>query len=145
MREQRSFDAESPAVQKHLEMIQGIITRMADNSRSCKLWCITLVAAALILLSRTETADHVLLALAPTTLLYLLDAYYLSLENAFRQSYRELVRKIQQGPLERSDIYSIAPGEPIGRGTVWAMTCSLSVPPFYITVIATILLTWHFF
>ena len=41
MSEVRVLDAESDAVQTHLTILQGIIQRMADNSRSCKLWCIT--------------------------------------------------------------------------------------------------------
>ena len=45
MAEQSQLNHESSAVQKHLEIMQGVITRMAENSRSCKVWCVTLVAA----------------------------------------------------------------------------------------------------
>ena len=37
MNEHPSLGVESSAVQKHLEIMQGVIQRMADNSRSCKL------------------------------------------------------------------------------------------------------------
>ena len=47
---------ESSAVQKHLEIMQGVINRMAENSRSCKVWCVTLVAATLVLVARTGRA-----------------------------------------------------------------------------------------
>ena len=56
---------ESAAVQHYLTMMQGIITRMAENSRSCKLWCVTLVAAVLVLVARTEQPHYALLALLP--------------------------------------------------------------------------------
>ena len=44
MAESTNLSVESSAVQKHLEIMQGVITRMAENSRSCKVWCVTLVA-----------------------------------------------------------------------------------------------------
>ena len=37
--------ADNEAVTKHMEMYQGIITRMAGNSAACKMWGIPLVAA----------------------------------------------------------------------------------------------------
>ena len=68
MSENASFDAESVAVQKHLEIMQGVIQRMAENSRSCKVWCVTLVAATLVLVARTGEPRHALIALIPTLL-----------------------------------------------------------------------------
>ena len=97
MTEQTRFDHESSAIQKHLEIMQGTITRMAENSRTCKVWCVTLVSAILVLVARTGEADHALIALAPTVLFYVLDAYYLSLERGFRRSYGSFVRKIHEG------------------------------------------------
>ena len=85
-----NLDVESSAVQKHLEIMQGVIQRMAENSRSCKVWCVTLVSAILVLVARTGKADHALIALAPTVLFYVLDAYYLGLERRFRNSYERL-------------------------------------------------------
>ena len=46
MNEQSTLDAQSPAVRTHLELVQGVIERVATNSRSCKVWCVTLTAAA---------------------------------------------------------------------------------------------------
>ena len=43
----------SSAVQTHLTIVQGVIQRMAENSRSCKLWCITLVSAVLFFAVRS--------------------------------------------------------------------------------------------
>ena len=53
MTESANYGVESSAVQKHLEIMQGVIQRMAENSRSCKVWCVTLVAATLVLVART--------------------------------------------------------------------------------------------
>ena len=57
---------ESPAVHAHLTILQGVIQRMAENSRSCKVWCVTLVAATLVLVARTGEPQHALIALVPT-------------------------------------------------------------------------------
>ena len=40
MTEQLPLDHQSPAVQKHLEIMQGVINRMTENSSSCKVWCV---------------------------------------------------------------------------------------------------------
>ena len=38
-----------PAVQAHISMLQGIISRMANNSANCKTWVITIIAAMLVM------------------------------------------------------------------------------------------------
>ena len=143
MTEQTRLDHESSAVQKHLEIMQGTITRMAENSRSCKVWCVTLVSAILVLVARTGEADHALIALAPTVLFYVLDAYYLSLERGFRRSYGSFVRKIHGAQVSISDLYAVASMGSITRGTLWAMFRSFSVLPFYAVVVGTVLLAWR--
>ena len=68
MAETPPLNAESSAVQSHLTIMQGVIQRMAENSRSCKVWCVTLVAATLVLVARTGEPQHTLIALVPTLL-----------------------------------------------------------------------------
>ena len=143
MTAQSQLNHESSAVQKHLEIMQGVINRMAENSRSCKVWCVILVSAILVLVERSVEADHALIALAPTVLFYLLDAYYLSLERGFRSSYRCFVRRLHEGQLTASGIFYVYPTGSIWRGTLWAMFRSFSVPPFYAVVVATVLLAWR--
>ena len=142
MAESASLGIESSAVQKHLEISQGVITRMGENSRSCKVWCVTLVAAILVLVARTGKADHALIALAPTVLFYVLDAYYLSLERGFRRSYNSFVRQLHQGRVTGSDLFVVAPAGSILLGILWAMFGSFSVLPFYLAVGVTIALAW---
>ena len=142
MDEQSPLNHESSAVQKHLEINQSVITRMAENSRSCKVWCVTLVAAILVLVARTGESDHALIALGPTVLFYILDAYYLSLERGFRRSYGSFVRKIREGQTSKYDLFAVFPTGSIPQGTLWAMFRSFSVLPFYTVVVATVLLAW---
>ena len=140
--ERTSLGAESSAVQKHLEIMQGVIMRMGENSRSCKVWSVTLVAAILVLVARTGDADHVLIAVAPAVLFYVLDAYYLALERGFRRSYHTFVHELHEGRINAYDLFAIDFVGRIQSETLWAMFMSFSVVPFYTMVMATIILSW---
>ena len=141
MTEPSQLNHESSAVQKHLEIMQGAITRMAENSRYCKIWCVTLVAATLVLVARTGEPRHALIALVPTLLFLVLDAYYLALERAFRDSYNGFVSRLHQGQLSPRDIYAV---RPVGIGLALVGRClgSVSIWLFYPLVAATIALAW---
>ena len=138
-----TLNEESSAVRTHLEIVQGVIQRMAENSRSCKVWCVTLVSAILVLVARTGSAEHAMIALAPTVLFFVQDAYYLSLERAFRKSYDAFVGKVHDGKVSTSDLYAVAPSGSIARGLFGAMFRSFSVLPFYLVVTGTVLLAWR--
>ena len=125
-----NIGAESSAVQTHLTIMQGIIQRMAENSRSCKVWCITIVSAVLVLVSRTPAPDYTLAALVPTVLFLILDTYYLALERAFRGSYDTFVSRLHAGELGDSDLYRVAPAGSVPRH-FRATLRSFSIWPFY--------------
>ena len=104
MNEHSSLVVESSAVQKHLEIMQGVSawpTTVAPArfgaSPSCQpSWCWW----------RAGKAEHALIALAPTVLFYVLDAYYLALERGFRRSPRDSSASCMRnanrlGPLQR--------------------------------------------
>ena len=141
MAENSDLTPESAAVQHHLTMMQGIITRMAENSRSCKLWCVTLVAAVLVLVARTEQPHYALLALLPAGMFLILDTYYLALERAFRLSYNAFVRKLHQGELQSADLYRLAPTGSIPR-LFFACLKSFAIWPFYPPLAIMIVLVW---
>ena len=140
MNESQGLGPESDAVRTHLEIMQGVISRMADNSRSCKVWCVTLVAAVLFLSSRSDAPNQILIALAPAVLFWFLDSYYLSLERAFRGSYGAFVKKVHGGRAQVSDLYVVAPSGSVVGGVFWALFRSVSVWPFYLMVAATVVL-----
>ena len=145
MSESQGLGPESDAVRTHLEIMQGVISRMADNSRSCKVWCVTLVAAVLFLSSRSDEPNQILVALAPAVLFWFLDSYYLSLERAFRGSYSAFVKKVHGGRARVSDLYVVAPSGSVVGGVLWGMFVSVSVLPFYLMVAATVVLARFLF
>ena len=77
---------------KHLEMIQGVINRLADNSFTIKKWSIALVTVTLLFAARfSECCDFPLWLLAfPVMGFWILDAYFLSRERTFRRLYNEV-------------------------------------------------------
>ena len=144
MAQEPALNHNSPAIQKHLEFVQNVITRMAENSRACKLWCVTLVSAVLVLVARTEKPDYALIALIPAVLFLILDTYYLALERAFRESYDAFVRKMHEGVLTPADPYRVAPSGSI-MGHFMASLKSFSIWPFYPTLVLMIVLGWWLF
>lgn len=123
----------SEAVQTHLNICQSIIQRMATSSASCKAWCVALVSAILVVVADKHIPNYVLIAVLPTGLFYVLDAYYLGLERCFRRSYNEFIAKVHDQGIEAEDLYIMQPS-----GSVWRETLSalglFSTYPFYLTL-----------
>lgn len=69
---------------KELEIIQGIINRMAYNSFIIKGWTITLVVATLLL---KGDKYNTFIAFIPIIVFWFLDAYFLRLERLYRRLY----------------------------------------------------------
>ena len=95
------INEESSAAQTHLTIMQGVTNRIAENSRSCEAWCVTLVAATPVLVARTGDPQHALIALVPALLFLFLDSYYPVLERAFIRSQNAFVAKLHRGELDR--------------------------------------------
>lgn len=68
---------------KHLEFIQGVITRHNSNSFMLKGWVIAIASALYALAGAIKEPNVVFIALAPIVLFWGLDAYYLSNERCF--------------------------------------------------------------
>jgi hypothetical protein len=124
----------SPSVQGHLGIIQNVIQRMGGNSTACKTWCITVVAALLVVVADKGKPQLALLALLPTVLFAALDVYYLALEKGFRQSYDDFIRKLHMQALTASDLYSLEP-----TGNIWSLQLkslgSFSIWGFYVPLL----------
>lgn len=144
MTESRSYGAESSAVQTHLKIMQGVIERMAENSRACKIWCITLVSASLILVAMTDKPDYILVALVPIIMFLILDTYYLALERAFRGSYNTFVEELRNDNISSSDLYIVKPTGTIPRLFMHSLR-SFSIYIFYPVLIISVLIIWSIF
>ena len=125
------YSEESPAVQAHLGMAQSIIQRMANNSASCKTWCITLVSALLVVVAEKAKSDYVEIAYIPIIIFYLLDSYYLALEKRFRMSYNIFIDRLHDRLVESKDLYAMTPTVSAISSDATALL-SISAWPFYI-------------
>ena len=129
MPDERMYCEDSPSVQAHLGIVQSVIQRMASNSASCKAWCITLVAAVLVIVADKGNPAYALIAAVPTLLFLALDTYYLALEGCFCDSYNEFIDKVHNRRVVATDLYAITP-----KGLLPKFAHSLrsfSIWPFY--------------
>ena len=143
MSEPLSLGPDSEAVHTHLSLIQDVIRRMAENSRSCKIWSVTLVSAVLVLVARTQNPDHALIAIVPIALFLFVDTYYLSLERRFIGSYNNFVSRLHSGDLMMSELFEVRPAGSVPRDFFASFT-SFSIWPFYLLVAATVVFAWNF-
>ena len=139
-----NIDPASPSIQTHLSILQNVIQRMAVNSSSSKAWCITLVSAVLVIVADKGKPEYAYIAMLPTLVFAALDAYYLALEKAFRNSYNDFISKLHSKSLTETDLYSVAPKgnlsdlqwESIKSFSVWGFYLSLAVLIFVTKTIA---------
>ena len=75
---------------KHMEMVQGIINRMAGNSFMLKGWAVTLVAAVFALAGNDMDKMYFLVAYCPIIVFWGLDSYYLFQERLYRSLYNRI-------------------------------------------------------
>ena len=137
------YGPDSPSVMTHLNIVQGVISRMAHNSSSCKTWCITLVAAIMVLVARSDNPAYSLIALVPALLFLFLDSYYLGMEKSFRKTYESFVDKLIKNRLELSDLYTVGPTK-LDFGEKLSVFRSYAIWPFYIAVLIAIFLMYFF-
>ena len=74
----------------HLTFIQGVITRMGQNSFLLKGWSVTIVAALFALAAQGANKQYVLVAYFPVVMFWLLDAFFLYQEKLFRKLYEKV-------------------------------------------------------
>lgn len=72
---------------KHLELIQNVITRMAQNSFAYKGWMLTILTGVLALSIKELNGGIHYISIIPIIGFWGLDAYYLRQERLFRKLY----------------------------------------------------------
>ena len=80
---------------KHIEITQGVINRLANNSFLIKGWSMTILAAAILFIARSNGTYSAFLTLSfivPVIAFWTLDGYFLWQERLFRGVYND-VRK----------------------------------------------------
>lgn len=120
--------------QKHLEFIQGVISRMGGNLFYLRGWSITLIAGLLALASNKNTWNmfiSVVLCMV-TILFWIYDGYFLSQERKYRKLY-DKVRKMYEDQID----FSMDTREFSVYKDTSIINCMLSktLAPFYICLL----------
>jgi hypothetical protein len=124
------FPADNPAALAHVNLLQGIIGRLAGSSASCKTWCLTLVGGLVGLAGATHQPKIIVLSLVPIAALGFLDLMYLAQETAYRGLFNEIVGSMQRGEYTRADCFKAA--APVEWSHVGRAFLSWSIAPLYV-------------
>lgn len=126
---------------KHLEFIQNVISRMAQNSFLLKGWTVTLVAG-LLAFANIKEMDYkfIILAYIPAIFFWLLDGYYIRQERLFRKLYDEV-------RLKDSHIIDFSMNTSLFNNDVdnWLFVCiSRTLIMFYLPILIVIIFAMFF-
>jgi len=86
---------------KHLELIQGVVNRLAGNLFFLRGWTITLITALFAFFVKDANADYIFVVFVPVIIFWILDGYFLSQERSFRALYNH-VRKLDEKQIDFS-------------------------------------------
>ena len=101
---------ENSAVQAHINMLQGIINRMANNSANCKTWAITIISAIIVLYADDKiNQEELWICYIPICLFFFLDCFYLGLERQIIKKQSVFITQINNGDDVSNDIFSVKP------------------------------------
>jgi len=113
---------------KHMDYVQAVIARLANNSFLMKGWALTLSTALLGFAASHSQVQLALAATMPAAAFWLLDTYYLRQERAFRAMYADVARKKVPG-------FEMNPAPYAKRQSWRKVGRSISLSAFYGTLI----------
>lgn len=130
-------------IHKELDLIQGIIMRMASNSFEVKKWLIGILTAIIVfkhdeLIGGNNKLIWVLLI--PILAFWYLDAFFISIERAYREMYKWVIKYRNQTDKYLYDLNTMSREFPVNntenlilkKNNVWSVMLSKTVWPFYI-------------
>ena len=133
--------SERASTHTHLQLLQGVIARMAGNSANCKTWCITMLAG-LLALSFGQGQPWVLgVAYGVVLIFYLLDSYYLGLEKGYRTRYNHALQEIRDSE-SISELFVLTPTTEFWVGLRSRSTWAIYVPLAVAVAVAQVLATY---
>ena len=123
-------------MEKYLEMIQSVVTRMAKCSFLLKGWSVTLIAAIFGLAAKDSNPKFVLISYFIIPFFWLLDGYFLSQERQYRALF-DTVRKVKSAqPDYDMDASSYSNGKNSWLRSTFSVTLNVFYFPLFTVVIA---------
>lgn len=120
---------------KHLELLQGVINRMSNNSFLLKGWSVVLVSGLFALAAKDANPRFAMVAYLPAIAFWGLDGYFLCQERLFRRLYDQ-VRQKAPGTTDYSMSTRAVRDE---RCTWWSAVRSLTLSVFHGAILLTII------
>ena len=119
---------------KHLELILGVVNRLAGNSFLIKGWSVTLTSALFALAAARSDRRFVLLSYFPVIMFWVLDSYFLYQERLFRKLYDNI-------RIATTSDFSMDTTEVKGNAKTWTQTAfSTTLLIFHGTIVCVILI-----
>ena len=116
---------------KHLEIVQSVISRMAQHSFQLKGWSVTVATAIFAFAAKESSPSLAILALFPAAAFWCLDAYYLRQERLYRKLYEAIA-----DPLKTVPPFSMTTEEHAGEVESWAkMLVAKTVFPLHAGIV----------
>ncbi len=117
---------------QHLNMVQGVINRMASNMFALKGWAVSLVVGLFALAAKDAEPMYFILAYIPIVLFWALDAYYLLQERL----YRSLYERVRAQPEDEIDFSMVATVKefPSKYNNYFRCVLSKTELPFYLVL-----------
>ena len=122
---------------RHLEMLQGVIARMAANSFALKGWSVTVTAALISLAAKDANVRFAMVALYPALAFWGLDAYFLRQERRFRALF-DAVRRAETAESFTMDPSGADAGVPSWFQTLLAGTLAAVYLPILVAIASVI-------
>ena len=123
---------------RHLEMIQGVINRLADNSFKLKGWSIALVSAVIIFIAKEDINSSIMLLFILSVIgFWILDGYFILQERLFRDLYNT------QRVMSDTDFIMNTKEFNKGNNTWFHSTCSITLSLFYCIELVILFILWR--
>lgn len=114
---------------KHLELIQGVVTRMGTNLFTLRGWMITLIVALSVAFLEFGRNELQVVLVLVVIIFWVHDAYFLSLERSYRHLY-DKVRKMKEVDIDFSmDIREFGS---LRDTSIWYCMSSKTLAFFYV-------------
>lgn len=122
---------------KHLELIQGVITRMGSNLFTLRGWMITLVVGLSVAFLEVGRNELQVILVLVVLIFWVHDAYFLSLERGYRCLYNK-VRKLDEEAIDFS--MDVSEFDNLKTTSVWYCMLSKTLSFFYVPTLILIAL-----
>jgi hypothetical protein len=122
---------------KHLELIQGVITRMGSNLFTLRGWMITLVVGLSVAFLEVGRNELQVILVLVVFIFWVHDAYFLALERGYRCLYNK-VRKLDEDSIDFS--MDVSEFSNLRTTSIWYCMLSKTLAFFYVPTLILIAL-----